>query len=373
MVACEECDLGRVVSLLPGQDVNAKNEGGSSALTLAVKAGEREISRVLLENGAEVDCLNKAKQSPLFVACWNGDVEMVAMLLEAGADTNVPDTRGWTPLMAAVYNDSLPIAQLLLRYGCQTSSLDTVTFTQFGKSAFDRAKSPQMTELLQKFVSEHRTVPASENVRRVSDRPEIAGFPKGEKQFSTPSKTVSGRSSSAPEFVDKSFANIPASVSPEGKRKIFREALEQEVRKNAAFVAKKLEDEYVASLHTGLKQQLSEIDKSLREDLQESLRLSKVAMRTSLKTFVGTLVRERLASQRGLTSEGEGRSEHKLESLASTKHDINARDDCPLPYFPASHLANRRTKEDYRPQSFSGSRSQKTKVSAALQRFLEGS
>lgn len=126
MVACEERDLTRVQSLLSSHDVNACSDSGSTALTLAVRANDIEIARILLQSGANVDWLNKAKQSPLFVACWGGNVEMVAMLLEAGADTNTPDTRGWTPLMAAVHEDNLEIAQLLLRYGCQTSVRDSV-------------------------------------------------------------------------------------------------------------------------------------------------------------------------------------------------------------------------------------------------------
>ncbi|MGZ5898945.1 MAG: ankyrin repeat domain-containing protein [Reyranella sp.] len=69
-----------------GGDVNAVTlAGGSSALMLAVQAGNDVLVRALVERGAEV---NRAADevTPLMVAARGGDAQIVRTLLDLGAD-----------------------------------------------------------------------------------------------------------------------------------------------------------------------------------------------------------------------------------------------------------------------------------------------
>ena len=76
---------------------------GASALHLAVLKNEREIARVLLDNGADIDIRAKdeARGTPLEWAAFFGIRDMVIFLVEAGADLNAKNAFGTTPLDAA--------------------------------------------------------------------------------------------------------------------------------------------------------------------------------------------------------------------------------------------------------------------------------
>ena len=76
---------------------------GASALHLAVIKNDREITKVLLDNGADIDL--KAEDTfegtPLEWAAFYGIRDMVEYLVTAGADMNAKNAFGTTPLDAA--------------------------------------------------------------------------------------------------------------------------------------------------------------------------------------------------------------------------------------------------------------------------------
>ena len=76
---------------------------GASALHLAVLKDNREIARVLLDNGAEIDirARDTFQGSPLEWAVFFGIKEMAMFLVESGADVNAKNALGTTPLDAA--------------------------------------------------------------------------------------------------------------------------------------------------------------------------------------------------------------------------------------------------------------------------------
>ncbi len=76
---------------------------GASALHLAVIKNDREITEVLLENGADIDlkAADAFKGSPLEWAAFFGIRDMVEFLAESGADLNAKNAYGSTPLDAA--------------------------------------------------------------------------------------------------------------------------------------------------------------------------------------------------------------------------------------------------------------------------------
>ena len=76
---------------------------GASALHLAVLKDNREIARVLLDNGADIDirARDTSKGSPLEWAAFFGIKDIGVFLVESGADVNAKNAFGTTPLDAA--------------------------------------------------------------------------------------------------------------------------------------------------------------------------------------------------------------------------------------------------------------------------------
>ena len=86
--------------LREGQDVEAADDCGRTALWMAAGSGHTAIVVQLLAAGAKpdvwdsgIDCM-----TPLHVATWQGNVEIVRRLLEAHADPNLCNWSRCTPL-----------------------------------------------------------------------------------------------------------------------------------------------------------------------------------------------------------------------------------------------------------------------------------
>ena len=75
------------------QLVNAQNEDGDTALNVAIKAGDSNLSIELLK-GADVNIANKDEVTALHLAVKTGDDELVRLLLENGAKIDAIDNHG---------------------------------------------------------------------------------------------------------------------------------------------------------------------------------------------------------------------------------------------------------------------------------------
>jgi ankyrin repeat protein len=80
----------------------------------AVKAGDREALRTLLQGGADVNERTGDGSTALLWASYRDDVESAQLLIAAGADVNAANDLGATPLWAASRNASPAMARLLL-------------------------------------------------------------------------------------------------------------------------------------------------------------------------------------------------------------------------------------------------------------------
>ena len=73
---------------------------GASPLHLAVLTSNKEIARLLIDNGADINI--KAKDvdagTPLHWAVYLGDREMAELLVEQGADVNAENKAGYRPI-----------------------------------------------------------------------------------------------------------------------------------------------------------------------------------------------------------------------------------------------------------------------------------
>ena len=109
-------------------DVNYVVEGSCPALIEAVRVGDVDIVKLLLDHHADPEKTEDAsggdapdkkgwRRTALHVAACNGEGEMVKMLLERGANPNVRDADGWTSLWAAARFGHAEIAKLLIGGG----------------------------------------------------------------------------------------------------------------------------------------------------------------------------------------------------------------------------------------------------------------
>jgi Carboxypeptidase regulatory-like domain/Ankyrin repeats (3 copies) len=155
--AASENDLPKVKMLIiAGVDVNRRDKNtDSTALEEAVKYGNREMVRVLLEAGADINARNGSAQTPLMMMdddaseglVWDligagakvgdrdedGDTalilatewcepEVLRALIEGGAKVNARNKTGETALMKAAEEGKLESVRLLIAYGAKINT-----------------------------------------------------------------------------------------------------------------------------------------------------------------------------------------------------------------------------------------------------------
>lgn len=103
--------------LTQGGDVNAKADGGWTALHFAAENGPAEAVGVLLELGADIFVETDDRWTPLYLAAKFGHEEVVMQLLDKGADVNIRCESGETPLLCASEHGHLSVVSLLLAHG----------------------------------------------------------------------------------------------------------------------------------------------------------------------------------------------------------------------------------------------------------------
>ena len=80
-------DIATVLHLLQqGADIEARDQGGSTALALAADYGHRDVVRLLLDRGADPVAGRLSGESALTEAASLGYATKVALVLERGAD-----------------------------------------------------------------------------------------------------------------------------------------------------------------------------------------------------------------------------------------------------------------------------------------------
>ena len=94
------------VSILVNSRTNPESaEQGETPLHIAVKTGNKEMVKFLLDYGADVNAGDKYEATPLHFACRNGDGYIARMLVEFGGDLTIKAIDGRTPLDACKTNE----------------------------------------------------------------------------------------------------------------------------------------------------------------------------------------------------------------------------------------------------------------------------
>ncbi|MEP7383743.1 MAG: ankyrin repeat domain-containing protein [Gemmatimonadota bacterium] len=87
-------------------------QGGHSALLLAVREGEAETVKALLDGGADVDQVSAGDHtSPLLMAAINGQYDVAMLLLSHGANPNLASDAGAAPLYAVLNKEWAPTSR----------------------------------------------------------------------------------------------------------------------------------------------------------------------------------------------------------------------------------------------------------------------
>jgi ankyrin repeat protein len=123
MDAVRAGDVDAVRALLDqGADVDARMGDGSTALQWAVHERRPEMVDLLLDAGADVTAANRHGVSPVWLAAENGDAAMIERLLDAGADPNRTMPGGETVLMTAARTGDQDAVRLLLVRGADPNA-----------------------------------------------------------------------------------------------------------------------------------------------------------------------------------------------------------------------------------------------------------
>jgi ankyrin repeat protein len=105
-------------------DVNAPEADGTTPLHWAAHADDVELIRLLLGAGAKASAANRYGITPLHLAAVNGDATVIGLLLEAGADPNAVLPEGETILMTAARTGKIDALQLLIDRGARVDAQD---------------------------------------------------------------------------------------------------------------------------------------------------------------------------------------------------------------------------------------------------------
>ncbi len=183
----DEVDVVRLL-LSKGEEVNAKVEGGHTALGRAAWKGRLDIVDILLQAGAEINMVNDADTSPLILAAKYGHKEVVLRLIqkyfdqygeislfdkalyagcgqvygtivEAIVDSGVAfeiEESEQLPsvlLLAAAFNGECNLVDILLRYGADINTTD-----EAGRSPLMLAAESGQKEIVGRFLQKNAEI-----------------------------------------------------------------------------------------------------------------------------------------------------------------------------------------------------------------------
>lgn len=132
-----------------GATVDTVNEVGSTPLSDACSLGYLDLVRLLLEHGAAL-WLEGQHDPTLHQAVRGGNVEIVRLILDAGANVNEQADLAEAPLHLAVEDDKVEIAALLMSRGA-----DPHLKRIFDESALDVAEQHGSTNCLALLSTRH--------------------------------------------------------------------------------------------------------------------------------------------------------------------------------------------------------------------------
>jgi len=111
--------------LQKGANVNEAEADGATALHWASYRDDVQSADALLKAGAKINTANDLGATALWAAAQNGSEAMVKRLLDAGANPNLALVSGETPLMVASRTGSAGVPELLIAKGANLNATGT--------------------------------------------------------------------------------------------------------------------------------------------------------------------------------------------------------------------------------------------------------
>lgn len=118
-----------------GDNVNTKEEDGTTPLFIAVENGNIEMVRLLLDFGAKVNVRNKEKQTPLMMLDDDATKELVELLIQSGAKVNQKAKDGNTALISAAASAKADVLRALIDAGAEVDAADSEGVTALMNAA----------------------------------------------------------------------------------------------------------------------------------------------------------------------------------------------------------------------------------------------
>jgi ankyrin repeat protein len=114
--AASKGDIGETLKLIQaGANIDAINEEGHSAVTMAISKQHMNVVRLLIESGGTMDRTGFLVHKPLHVAVLTGNVDLVRYVLDNGADIDETTARGSVLLLAVGFQQESIVTLLLSR------------------------------------------------------------------------------------------------------------------------------------------------------------------------------------------------------------------------------------------------------------------
>ncbi|RUR04769.1 Dot/Icm T4SS effector AnkG/AnkZ/LegA7 [Legionella sp. km772] len=123
--ACNRFTIMKLLSTIPGLDLNSACSGDDSALAVACRYGHEAIVRLLLDNPSiQVDVRSTKNMTPLMLACRSSSTvtnrDLFQLLLEAGANLDLRNSDGQTAADLAQDYDNNAALQAIASYSIKT-------------------------------------------------------------------------------------------------------------------------------------------------------------------------------------------------------------------------------------------------------------
>jgi ankyrin repeat protein len=168
-------DRAAVKALLQqGNDVNAAQGDGMTALHWAAMKNDAELAQMLVYAGANVKATTRlGGNTPLIIAARNGNAPVVAVLLKAGADAKAATSTGTTPLMLASASGSVDAVKALLAAGAEVDAKES----SMQQTALMFAAANTRVDVMRALIA------AGANVKAASKVVNVASLTSPEEEF----------------------------------------------------------------------------------------------------------------------------------------------------------------------------------------------
>ena len=100
-----------------GADVNTQNEFGYTPLMIASILGQTEIANLLIQRGADIDARDNGGDTAVMYASNFGHTDTVILLIQRGADINIENDSRLSPIASAFMNNHTEVVEVLRQAG----------------------------------------------------------------------------------------------------------------------------------------------------------------------------------------------------------------------------------------------------------------